>query len=144
MGLERDVPCAKGAICSALDRFSQGFGARNRIRSLRDAIAALAPTYEGLSEAFDGHLLAHVFNTRQRSSAVAKLKDYWFDPDSPTTLFPGKPVARIYAEGVLRTLDLSLRGGRRSCSDRVMVDCRLDGTQDAELRRCQSWQDGGR
>ena len=92
----------------------KGLGPGAGISNLRDAIAALAPTYEGLSEAFDEHLLAHVFKTRQRRSAVEKLNNYWFDPDSPTTLFPGKPVARIYAEGVLRTLDLSLRGGRRA------------------------------
>jgi hypothetical protein len=114
MGLERDVPCAKGAICYGLDQFSKGPGARNRVRQLRDAIAALAPTYEGLAEVFDEHLLTHVFNTSQRRSAVAKLNKYWFDPNSPTTLFPGKPVARIYAQGVLRTLDLSLRGGGRA------------------------------
>jgi hypothetical protein len=113
MGLERDVPCAKGAICHGLEEFSKGPGSRKRITKLREAIAALAPTYVGLTEVFDEHLLSHVFNPGERRRACAKLNEYWFNADSPTTLFAGKPVARIYAEGVLRTLDLSLKGGRR-------------------------------
>jgi len=104
------VPCAKGAICYCLDEFSKGRGARARIAKLRDAIAALAPSYEGLAEVFDRYLMSHVItDADQRQQIVAHLKKFWFDPDSKP-FFPADPVARIYAEGVLQTLDLSLKG----------------------------------
>lgn len=106
------VPCAKGAICFCLDEFSQGRGARARITKLRDAIAALAPSYEGLAEVFDQYLMSHVIDDAdQRQKIVAHLKKFWFDTDSKP-FFPGEPVAKIYAEGVLQTLDLSLKGKR--------------------------------
>ena len=110
MGLERDVPCAKGAICHALDEFSKGPGARERITKLRDAIAARAPNYEGLTQVFNEHLLPHALAPAQRQQAVDKLDGQWFAANSPTALFADKPVAKIYAEGVLRALDLSLQG----------------------------------
>ena len=66
------VPCAKGAICYCLDEFSKGDGARQRISNLRNAIAALAPSYSGLAEAFDQHLLSLVLNNAgQRAAIVA-------------------------------------------------------------------------
>lgn len=104
------VPCAKGAICYCLDEFSKGRGARARIAKLRGAIAALAPSYAGLAEVFDRYLLSHVItDADQRQKIVAHLKKFWFDPDSKP-FFPADPVAKIYAEGVLQTLDLSLKG----------------------------------
>jgi hypothetical protein len=113
MGLERDAPCAKGAICYGLDQFSKGPGARKRIQALHDAIAALGPSYAGLTEVFDEYLLKHVFNAGQRRVARDKLNEFWFDHTSPTALFRQKPVAQIYAEGVLKALDLSLKGKGR-------------------------------
>ena len=68
---------------------------------------------------------------------------FWFDPDSPTPFFPAEPVAQIYAEGVLETLDLSLKG-KAARSDQLMVGARLDRAQDAELGRCQRRRDGRR
>jgi hypothetical protein len=108
------VPCAKGAICYCLDEFSKGPGARSRVRKLRDAIAALAPTYSGLAEVFDQYLLSLVIaDADQRHRIVAHLKALWFDSASRRPFFPDKPVAEIYAKGVIETLDLSL-GGRRT------------------------------
>lgn len=105
------VPCAKGALCYCLDEFSKGRGARSRIAKLRDAIAALAPSYVGLTEVFDRYLMAHVFpDVGQRQRIVAHLNAYWFDSAAPKPFFPTEPVARIYAEGVLETLDLALKG----------------------------------
>jgi hypothetical protein len=106
---------AKGAICYCLDEFSKGRGARTRIANLRQAIANLAPAYAGLAEVFDEHLVSHVFTSADsRRGILEHLRESWFDADSPTTYFPGTPVSRIYAEGLLRTLDLSLGGGRRT------------------------------
>jgi len=105
------VPCAKGAICYCLDEFSKGDGARQRISNLRNAIAALAPSYNGLAEAFDQHLLSLVINNAgQRAAIVDHLKRFWFDADSATPFFSEHPVPRIYGEGTLKTLDLALAG----------------------------------
>jgi hypothetical protein len=107
------VPCAKGALCYCLDEFSKGSGARSRVKKLRGAIAALAPAYAGLAEVFDQYLVSHVItDADQRQRIVAHLKAFWFDSDSGRPFFVGKPVAQVYAEGVLETLDLSLKGKR--------------------------------
>jgi hypothetical protein len=106
------VPCAKGPICYCLDEFSKGRGARSRIAKLRYAIAELAPSYAGLAEVFDEYLMSHVItDADQRQKIVAHLKRFWFEPDTKP-FFPTDPVAKIYAEGVLQTLDLSLKGKR--------------------------------
>jgi len=110
----KNVPCAKGAICYCLDQFSRGRGARSRIIKLRDAIMKLAPNYAGLSQAFDEYLVAYVFPDKERRQRIsAYLDTYWFVSGVPTTYFPTTPVARIYAEGVLETLELSLKGSGR-------------------------------
>jgi hypothetical protein len=102
------VPISKGAVCFCLDEFSKGPGARARVQALRDAIAALAPAYAGLAEVFDQHLVSHVFaSAGARQKILAHLKQHWFD-GTPDTFFPGTPVSKIYAEGLLKTLDLVL------------------------------------
>ena len=105
-------PVAKGAICFCLDEFSKGPGARARVQALRDAIAALAPAYTGLAEVFDQHLVSHVFTTpATRQKILAHLKKYWFD-NTQDAFFPGTPVAKIYAEGLLNNSRLGI-GQRR-------------------------------
>jgi hypothetical protein len=107
------LPCAKGAVCHCLDEFSKGRGARPRVGRLRDAVAALAPSYEGLTEVFNRHLLSHVItNAAERARVVAHLQQHWFEETSPDAFFPGVPVASIYAQGVLKALDLALAGRR--------------------------------
>lgn len=107
-----NVPCAKGAICHCLDEFSKGRGARARVARLRDALAAL-PGYAGLTEVFDRHLLSRVItDAAERARVVAHLQRHWFDQHSPDAFFPGVPVASIYAQGVLKALDLALAGPR--------------------------------
>jgi hypothetical protein len=103
------VPCAKGAICHCLDEFSKGRGARPRVGRLRDAVAALAPAFNGLTAVFDQYLLSHVItNAAERARVVGHLQRHWFDQTSPDAFFPGVPVASIYAQGVLKALDLAL------------------------------------
>ena len=107
------VPCAKGAICHRLDEFSKGRGARPRVGRLRDTVAALAPAFNGLTAVFDQYLLSHVItNAAERARVVAHLQRHWFDQTSPDAFFPGVPVASIYAQGVLKALDLALAGRR--------------------------------
>jgi hypothetical protein len=113
MVVEENVPCAKGAICYCLDEFSKGRGARPRVRRLRDAVAALAPSFNGLTAVFDRHLLSHVMtDADERARVVAHLQRHWFDQASPEAFFPGVPVVSIYAQGVLKALDLALAGQR--------------------------------
>jgi hypothetical protein len=113
MRVAENVPCAKGAICLCLDEFSKGRGARPRVRRLRDAVAALAPSFNGLTAVFDRYLSSHVItDAGERARIVAHLQRYWFDQTSPDAFFPGVPVASIYAQGVLKALDLALAGQR--------------------------------
>ena len=103
------VPSAKGAVCYGLDEISKGAGARARLTKLRKAIAALKPSYAGLSEVFDEQVVSYVFKTPAvRQQVLAHLNDCWFKPASRAAFFKGQPVAKIYAEGVIKALDLSL------------------------------------
>ena len=108
--------CAKGAICYCLDEFSKPPGARSRIAQLRGALAALAPpAFNGLAAVFGQNLLPFgITNAAERARVVRHLEQHWFNPDpnSPDAYFPGVPVASIYAEGVIRALDLALAGRR--------------------------------
>ena len=104
-----NVPAAKGAICYCLDEFSTGPGARTRVGNLSNAISALPANYAGLAATFDQYLLKFEFSDPStRQDIVDHLNMYWFDPASPQTYFPGAPVAKIYAQGVLQALKLSL------------------------------------
>jgi hypothetical protein len=107
------VPCAKGAICYCLDEFSRGRGARARVARLRHGLAALAPSYRGLTEVFDRNLLSLVIkDARERARIVAHLQRHWFGDPPTEAFFPGIPVASIYAQGVIKALDLALAGRR--------------------------------
>ena len=76
-------------------------------------MAALAPAFNGLTAVFDQYLLSHVItNAAERARVVAHLQRHWFDQTSPDAFFPGVPVASIYAQGVLKALDLALAGRR--------------------------------
>jgi len=104
---------AKGPICYGLDEFSKARGARSRVTRLREEIAALAPAFSGLTGAFDRYLLSQVIaDVAERARVVRHLEQCWFDQASPDAYFPGVPVASIYAQGVLKALDLTLAGRR--------------------------------
>jgi hypothetical protein len=112
MRVAENVPCAKGAICYCLDEFSKGRGARMRVSRLRDAIVALAPSYRGLTEVFDRHLVSHVTkDADERARIVNHLERHWFGDPPPEPFFRG-PVVSIYAQGVIKALDLALAGRR--------------------------------
>ena len=108
-----NMPCAKGAICYSLDEVSKGPRARSRIQRLHQEISKQAPHYEGLTDIFDRHLLTHVMTDADHKQRVVRhLNRHWFDAKSDAPFFPDHPVSRIYAEGVLKTLELSLKGKR--------------------------------
>jgi hypothetical protein len=104
-------PLAKGPVPCCLDEISRGRGARERLQRLHDAIAAIAPHYRGLADVFGEHLLGYVFrDADERRRIVRHLQVHWFDDASAEAFFPGQGVAVIYGQGVLKTLELSLRG----------------------------------
>jgi hypothetical protein len=51
-------------------------------------------------------------NTRARQEIVEYLGRCWFDDNSTEAYFPNQGVAQIYAEGVLKALELSIKGRR--------------------------------
>jgi hypothetical protein len=112
--LPAGVPCAKGWVPFSLDQCSKGRGARARLEGLNRAIASLAPDYQGLTDVFNDHLLVRSFrNASLRQRIVTHLRTHWFGPNSREAYFPNQKVAEIYAQGVLKAVDLSLKGRRR-------------------------------
>jgi hypothetical protein len=76
-------------------------------------MAIASSGYQGLEVVFDQYLFPYcISDANERTRSVAFLRRYWFDPGSPDAFFPGFPVVRIYAEGVLKALELSLNGRR--------------------------------
>ena len=114
LSLPGNVQCAKGPIPYCLDELSKRPGARKLLITLRDALTSLAPTYQGLEDVFDEHLMSLVLTGQQaRRRIVDHLRSHWFDAASSDAYFPNQQVSRIYAVGVLKTLELSLKGRRR-------------------------------
>ena len=134
----KNVPCAKGALCYCLDEFSKGSGARSRIAKLRDAIAALAPSYAGLTDVFDRYLVSHVISdAEQRQRIAANLNAFWLDPGSRKPFFPAEPMAEILREGHTRDTRPVAEGEGAGRPDQRMVGARLGRAQNAEHGRCQ-------
>ena len=101
---------AKGPIPHWLDRCSVGPDARTRLQALRDALRKIGPDYKGLEEVFDTHLAApHSNDEAFRGRLREHLNRHWFS-DGPDTFFPGQQMAKQYAEGVIKTVELSLGG----------------------------------
>ena len=111
--LPGNVSCAKGPVPYCLDELSKRRGARARLQRLSEAVASLAPSYQGLETVFDTHLMSYILTEPHvRERVVVHLRKHWFDANSSETYFPHQRVARIYAEGVLKALELSLKGRR--------------------------------
>lgn len=106
------VPCAKGWVPHCLELCSRIERARDYLLGLKKAIEQLAPSYEGLEQALDDHLIARVVvgegAAEKRRKIREHLKANWFDAGSTEVFFPQQQVARIYAEGLLKTLEASL------------------------------------
>jgi len=108
------APCAKGAIPFALEEISRRTDGNVLLSELKAAILAAAPRYHGLHRIFDQYLVRHVFPLEEKRARISDaLRRHWFGPNERDLFFPNFDVARIYAEGTIRALDLSLRGHRR-------------------------------
>jgi len=106
-------PFAKGPITYCLDQISVGPNARQAMERLKKAIEGLEGIgYHGLEKAFEIHLTQPVYADATRSSRVtAYLTKHWFDASSPDAYFPEfQPIAEIYATGVIKALEESLKG----------------------------------
>jgi len=84
--------------------------ARARLEQLRAAISALSGVnYHGLETVLEVHVLQPIYsNPSDAADIAAHLKKYWFDETSADAYFSG-PIAKIYAEGVLNAVELSLK-----------------------------------
>jgi hypothetical protein len=108
-GLAGPGKCVKGAACLALDKLS---GDRDGMIALQDAIAGIASAgYAGLENVLGQFLLPALYSAADAAKTTTHLKACWFDPSSPTCYFPGVDVAKIYGQGLLKTLELSLKSG---------------------------------
>jgi hypothetical protein len=110
--LPEDVPCAKGWVPYCLEVLSRSTRARDYLHGLRKAILETAPDYDGLEQTLDAHLISRVVAgegaLERRQKIREHLKADWFDAASSERYFPEQCVARIYAEGLLKTLEMSL------------------------------------
>lgn len=122
------APAAKGPVTFCLDELSKRPDARQRLGELRDAIIDLGGKgksgkgggFRGLEKVFAKHLLAHIYRDpkdpakpdKTKIDKVTKyLKTSWFDEE--TGWWPHfQPIAPIYAHGLLKTLNASLRGSQ--------------------------------
>lgn len=101
---------AKGPIPYWLDRLSLGPHALARLQALLDALKRNRPHHRGLETVFDTYLAAHMdVDATFRQHLRDYLARHWFN-DGPDSYFPGQKVAEKYAEGVIKTLELSLQG----------------------------------
>ena len=113
--MDPNVPVAKGPVTYCLDELSTRKDARQRLDNLRVAIIGLkTKEFRGLEEVFAEHLLAHIYRGPKKKNikkVTDYLKSYWFD--EKTGAWPHfQPIAPIYANGLLKTLNASL-GARR-------------------------------
>jgi hypothetical protein len=107
------APAIKGSIPECLDAMSRHADGRALLKQLQEGIEALrGKDFEGLADAFAKNLYTPIYRDPKRSRALtAYLTKYWFDQSSPAAYFPDlQPIAPMYAEGILTTITLSLRG----------------------------------
>jgi hypothetical protein len=113
---------AKGPLVHCLDELSKRPDARERLEELQAALLTLRSSdYRRLEEVFEEHLFSHVYDDVQKIRNYRRyLRDYWFDETLATAEFSElQPIAPVYAEGVIKTLDLSLGESPRARPKRI-------------------------
>lgn len=104
---------AKGPVLHYLDEMSRRPDARTLLQQLHGGIAENSGNnFVNLHQILDQHLLSPL---KVGSATIAAISDYlhkhWTDEHSADTYFPEfQPIAAIVAEGLLKTLELSLAG----------------------------------
>ena len=100
-------PFVKGAACQCLDMLPAH---PDKMEALQTALLGIASSeFVGLETVLGQFLLPLKYNASQTAQLVQHLKEYWFDPTSTNSYFPGIPVAKTYGRGLLKTLSLSMR-----------------------------------
>ena len=101
--------CIKGPACKALDAISSDPAAMTKFQT--DLAGISGANFAGLENVLANDLLpAANYSASQIATIKAQLKEFWFDPTSPTTYFPGLDVAKPYGLGVMKVLEIALRG----------------------------------
>jgi hypothetical protein len=103
---------AKGPVVYYLDELSKGSDAIQRLRDLQTAlVAARDDGYRHIAAILAQHLFEPFMARSEKLQAY--LNNYWFDEGKPTVEFTDlQPIAAAYAEGLIKTIDLSLQGER--------------------------------
>jgi hypothetical protein len=105
----KDDPVAKGAVTYCLDRLSVQVNGAAHLAALRSAIAAARPNFTNLADVLGRHLFPFFYNATQIAAITKHLNDKWFNP--ATAWWPAfQPIAPIYADGLLQTLNFALAG----------------------------------
>lgn len=111
MIVPKQVPCSKGWLLYCLEICSRAPRARDYLQGLKDAIERLGPDCDGLERVCDEHLIAHVVSGERAAEKRRKIRDHlrneWFGTSSDR-YFSDWPVARMYAEGLVKALEASL------------------------------------
>jgi hypothetical protein len=104
---------AKGPVLHFLDEMSRRPDARALLEHLQRALEDKSRSnFSNVHEAFDQHLFSPLSVGSATIAGISGyLKKHWTDEKSSDTYFPEfQPVAPIVAEGLLKTLELSLAG----------------------------------
>lgn len=108
-----DSSVAKGPVTHCLDELSSGRGARKGITALAKGIASLRrKNFRGLEHVFAEHLFPSCYSKAAIKKITEYLGTYWFN-EGTGWWRDLQPIAPIYAVGLLKTLDESLRGKSR-------------------------------
>lgn len=124
--IDPNVPVAKGPVTYCLDELSTRVNprkdARPRLVKLRKEIIGLKKVeFRGLEKVLAEHLLAHIYRDPKKpdkpdqekiKKVTEYLESYWFN--EKTGAWPHfQPIAPIYANGLLKTLNASLSSRNR-------------------------------
>ncbi len=108
-----DFSIAKGPVTHCLDELSTGKGARKGLTALAKAVAGLRrKNFRGLEHVFAEHLFAYFYSQASIKKITEHLGTYWFNEQTGWWR-DVQPIAPIYAVGLLKTIDESLRGKSR-------------------------------
>jgi hypothetical protein len=108
-----DFPAIKGPPAHALDQVSLWPNAREVLGAFRHALLEIKGAgYRSLEKTFEECIYSRVYKKVETNEKItAYLNRYWFNERSTDVFFPKfQPIAPIFAEGLITTLELSLRG----------------------------------
>ncbi len=139
------VPVAKGAICFCWMSSRGRRGARPHRQAAqgdRRSSGLRFAACRGVSTSTWSRTSSGA--PKRAPNILAHLNAFWFDPRSKQNFFPGVDVSRIYAMGVLETLDLSLQARRAAPFRSAPGGCSIRPSSACCISPTSRRQDGGR